>query len=333
MNNFGKLLSKFLTDYIMNECGGSNNTQKSYAITFRLLLNFFKVKYNIKISKLDFDDFSKERILEFLNYLESDRENCVETRNNRLAAIKSFFHYVQINDVRYINLSNDILSIKKKKSHRKIVSYFHEDEWEIFIKYVYKNYDFDIYVLFVALYETAARISELLNVKLIDLNLGEHSTVKLIGKGNKARPTPIDKNTTTIINMYLENDYNDYGEHYLFYSSHGKKYHRTTINKKINTIILKLKKLYPAYFKGEYSPHVIRHSKAMHLVNNGVPLEVVRAFLGHDDITSTQIYATPDEKTKREQLLKNSKTLNVNDKYTDKQKKELEKLIDKIIKM
>lgn len=323
-NRFSKLVQEFLTSHIIQECNYSMNTKMSYSTTFHLLLEFMNEVNNIKPNKIEIESITKEVIIQFLDWLETYRNVSSSTRNQRLACIKSFYKYVQTNELDLFDTCSTILSIKNKKVPTKIISYFTEDETKIIINYLNSCKDLKKLTMICVLYETGARVSEFINIKLSDLNLSENAGITLHGKGNKDRVVPISQELVKLINKYLEEVYNNYDDGYLFYSVQKKKYYRNSINKIITTLVNDLKIKYPNYFKGNYFPHSFRHTKATHLYNNGIPLLYVKDFLGHSTISSTEIYATPDSKKQREEILKNSESIITKNKYSNNKKENLD---------
>ena len=324
MNKFSKLLQSFLIDYIIGECNCSLNTKSSYSTTFYLLIEFLFKKYKIKSNEITFDNLNKEIIIEFLDYLENDRKNSISTRNQRLASLKSFFKYVQYNEPSLFDLCTQILSIKNKKVPNKMISYFSEEEIKIIISHLNKENNLKYLTLLCVLYETGARVSELINIKICDINLSDTASITLDGKRNKIRIVPISNELVKLINKYFKNQYVDYGEGLLLYSKNHKQYSRFGINFIINSLVDKLKLEYPNYFKENYHPHSFRHSKATHLYNNGTPLLYIKDFLGHSTITTTEIYATPDSKKQRELILENAQEIKVKTNYSDNKKETLD---------
>ena len=323
-NRFSKLVQEFLTSYLIGECNYSMNTKSSYSTTFYLLLEFMNEEKNIKPNKIEIELITKEVIIQFLDWLETNRSVSISTRNQRLACLKSFYKYVLSNEPDLFETCSLILSIKNKKVPNKMISYFTENEIKIMINYLNSIKDLKKLTMICVLYETGSRISELINIKLNDLNLSDNASITLYGKGSKTRIVPISQELVKLINKYLKEIYINYGEEYLFYSTHKKKYYRNSINKIINQIVLKLNLKYPEYFKGNYHPHSFRHTKATHLYNNGTPLLYVKEFLGHSTITSTEIYAKPDSKKQREEILKNSETINTKNKYSNNKQDDLD---------
>ena len=205
-----------------------------------------------------------------------------------------------------------------------MISYFSEDEIKIMINYLNNSKDLKKLTMICVLYETGARVSEFINIKLNDLNLSDNASITLYGKGNKTRIVPISQELVKLINKYLKEVYINYGDDYLFCSNYKKRYERFGINYIIKQLVIKLNEIYPNHFKGNYFPHSFRHTKATHLYNNGTPLLYVKDFLGHSTISSTEIYATPDSKKQREEILKNSETINTKNKYSNNKKDDLD---------
>ena len=323
-NRFSKLVQNFLTTYIIGECNYSMNTKASYSTTFHLFLEFMNKKKNIKPNKIEIETITKEVIVQFLDWLETNRNVSLQTWNQRLACIKSFYKYVQSNESELLDTCSLILSIKNKKVPNKIISYFSEDEIRIMINHLNNSKDLKKLTMVCVLYETGARVSEFINIKLNDLNLSDNASITLYGKGNKVRVVPISQELVKLINKYLEEAYINYREDYLFYSNYKKSYERSSINKIIHNFILQLKAEYPNYFNGSYSPHSLRHTKATHLYNNGTPLLYIKNFLGHSTISSTEIYASPDSKKQREEILKNAESIKTKNKYSTNKKENLD---------
>ena len=323
-NRFSKLVQEFLTSYLIGECNYSMNTKSSYSTIFYLLLEFMNKEKNIKPNKIEIESISKEVIIQFLDWLETDRAVSIQTRNQRLACIKSFYKYVQTNEPDLFESCSQILSIKNKKVPNKIISYFTENEIKIMINYLNTIKDLKKITMICVLYETGARVTEFINIKLSDLNLSDNASITLYGKGNKTRVVPISGELVKLINKYLKGAYINYGEDYLFYSTQKKKYYRNSINKIITNLVNGLKIKYPNYFNGSYSPHSLRHTKATHLYNNGTPLLYIKEFLGHSTVSSTEIYATPDSKKQREEILKNSESIKTKNKYSNNKKNDLD---------
>ena len=248
-NRFAILLQKFLTSYIIQECNDSINTKDSYATAFYLFFFFFKEKHQINSFDIKIELINKNTIMEYLNWLEEERGSSIQTRNQRLSAIKSFYKFVQTNEMDLFNTCSQILNIQNKKSPDKIITYFSPDEIKIMINYLNKNNNLKLLTMICVLYETGARVNEFINIKVSDIDLSDNASITLYGKGNKVRIVPISEELVKIIKKYLNIKYIDYGEEYLFYSNRKKKFSRNTINYNIDELVNTLHKLYPYKFK------------------------------------------------------------------------------------
>ena len=190
--NFPYYLSKYLRDYLIVERNLSPNTVKSYKNTFQLLIEYLINIKKFKLIEINFNNITREIIIEFLNYLEESKANTIRTRNQRLAVIKSFYKYCAIDEIHNIDNINKILSIKSKKFTKKVINYLTEEE----LKEIFSSIDTttrigrrDLTIL-TLLYDTGARASEIINLRFEDIHL-EDKYVILTGKGNKQRIVPI----------------------------------------------------------------------------------------------------------------------------------------------
>ena len=318
-------ITSFFGDYLPNILGVSKNTILSYRDTFVLFLDYLEKKKKRKIKELKFENINYDIITDFLLYLENDRKNSISTRNQRLAAIHAFFKFIQKRELSYYELCSSILSITFKKAPQDTISYFSKNELEILIKLpnISKKEGFRDYVLLLTMYETASRVSEIadLTKKQITINKN-YSFITLHGKGNKNRQVPISKNLADILKKYC-NDLSLSEDSYLFYSKFKKQITTKGINYMLNKYVTKAKQLYSDKFAQHYSSHCLRHSKAMHLLEDGVNLIYIRDFLGHSSIKTTEIYAKANPIVKEQEILKHSKAINAKSKYDYEVKEDL----------
>jgi site-specific recombinase XerD len=283
--NFSYYLSHFLKEYLVIERNISPNTIKSYKKTFQLLIEYLVNTKNINLNNINFSSITLEIIIDFLNYLENDRHNSIRTRNQRLAAIKSFYHYCTIEEVENISNIHKILSIKAKKETKKVVNYLTEEELESIFNSIdisTKKGKRDL-VLLSLLYDTAARASEIIQLRLEDIRL-DVGYIILHGKGRKDRIVQIMSKTRELLIQYInEFEIND------------KLFKENSSYELVRYICIKYKNVIP---NKSFTPHVLRHTRAVHLLDHGVPLIYIQELLGHADIATTEIYATVIEKTK-----------------------------------
>lgn len=296
MNNFSKYLNLFFNDYLTMQLNASTNTILSYKYTFKLLLNFLIKEKNINIKDISFKDLNKQNIKDFLNYLEFTKNNSISTRNQRLAALKSFFQYVGIENIEYFNAVQDILNIRMKKNVIKEMDYFTLNELEEF----FKNISTDSrkgrrnLVLLTLLYDSAARISELINLKIRDIKLDNNPTISLLGKGKKYRNVPIMIKTKEMLIKYI-NENNLTESCYLFTNSKNEKLNVRTIQIIISNYNNTSKNI---------TPHSFRRSKAIHLLEAGIDIIYIRDLLGHSSVTTTERYSKASVEYKNKMLSK-----------------------------
>lgn len=285
--DFPYYLSNFLQEYLNIERNFSNNTIISYKKAFQLLVEYLIKKKSFKLKDVTFTNVTREIIIDFLDYLEIEKKNSIRTRNQRLAAIKSFYQYCAIDEIDNIDNIKKILSIHSKKETKKIVDFLTEEE----VKVIFDNIDVSLkkgkrnLTLLVLLYDTAARASEIINLKVNDIHL-EEKYIVLEGKGKKMRIVPIMEQTKILLISYLNSF--DIKSGYLFQNKNNKMNERF-IRDVINACNILEKKI---------SPHTFRHTRAVHLLDKGVNIVYIQELLGHSSINTTMEYAKVIEKSK-----------------------------------
>jgi integrase/recombinase XerD len=304
--DFAKHLTAFLSVYLPSQKNVSKNTVYSYRDTFKLLIKYYQETDNIPAERITMDILSSETVLGFLQWLETERKCSIPTRNQRLAAIHSFFRYVQGEEPSGLYHFQKVISIPIKKAKKNIVEHLTPEALKFLLeqpdKYTARGRR-DLTLMSV-LYDTGARVQELIDIKVCDVILDSPSVVVLNGKGNKTRRVPIMKNTLSLLQSYLsENNLNkQWKDQYSLFSNNQ---HNKLTREGVAYIIAKYVEtarqssmIVPLKVK----PHILRHSKAMHLLQAGINLIYIRDFLGHVDIKTTEIYARTDTETKRKAI-------------------------------
>ena len=295
-------ITQFFIQYLIIQKNLSPNTIKSYRDTFKIMFKYFMEIKNISPSQFKFNDLTKENITLFLDYLENIKKNSILTRNQRLAAIHAFCKYVQMERPEYIHSLQGILDIPLKQTKQKEIGYLIPSAIKILFeqpKLNQKNGLRDLLILSL-LYDTGARVQELIDIKIKDIRLESPSIIKLYGKGSKIREVPIMSNTKKLLNGYIVKNQKSL-EQYLFESSGNKKFTRKGICYIIDKYVESARKVTNS-IPEKVNPHMFRHTKAMHLLQSGVNLIYIRDFLGHSDIKTTEIYAKYDTETKRKAI-------------------------------
>lgn len=307
--DFSKYISDFISRYLPNQKGASSNTIAAYRDTFVLLIKFIQEVKVMKVEKLTLASIGKETILEFLEWIQNERKCSTSTRNLRLAAIHSFYSYLQHESLDYMHECQKILSIKFKKAKKETMNYLSIDGIKLLLQQpdtTTKRGRRDLALLSV-MYDTGSRVQEVIDLTPLSLRLNKPATVKIIGKGNKARLVPmLDAQTDHLKNYLNENRLDEpFANQYpLFYNSRREKLTRAGIKYIIEKYAKSARVENPIIIPEKISCHSLRHSKAMHLLQAGVNLVYIRDILGHVSVVTTEIYARADSKQKREALEK-----------------------------
>lgn len=308
-NDFSKSLTDFLTKYLPAERGMSANTIASYKMTFILLVSFMQEQKEVQAHSLMFKHFTKRCIEQFLNHLETVRKCSPSTRNARLAALHSFFEYVQYEYPEYIDECRCILSIKMKKTKRETINYLSIEGIKLLLEQPDLSTSKGIrdLAMLALMYDTGARVQEIIDLTPSALRLDKHSTIKLIGKGTKARIVPLMEKEIVHLKTYMtRNNLFDSSKNLypVFYNYRKEKLTRAGINHILQYYAGKARGKNASLIPNKISPHSLRHSKAMHLLQAGVNLVYIRDILGHESVTTTELYARVDSKQKREAIEK-----------------------------
>jgi len=294
--DFPKYLSSYLSKYLPGQKNASKNTITSYCDTFKLFLIFCEEEKKMKPEKICISDISKELIVEYLSWLEAKRRCSISTRNQRLAVIHSFFHYVQKESPENLHEIQKILYIPVKKHPKTMVPYLTGNETQILLAQPdpssYEGYR-DM-VLLSVLYDTGSRVQELVDIKIKDVRLTAPAVITLHGKGRKTRTVPIIGKTAVLLEMYL--DKKKYhagiakGDNYLFVNQKQQQLSRWGISYILDKYV-EMARSNPEFLVSfPVTPHVLRHSKSMHLLQSGVNLIYIRDFLGLPGIPGNPSY-------------------------------------------
>lgn len=311
LNQFFTLVHNFFVVHLPQERKCSQNTIRSYRKAMELLLDYIKSTKEIPLSKINLTMIDRNTIYDFLLYLENERNCSVATRNHRLQCIKAFYHYAANEDITATVYWHEIKKVQAAREPQRIVEHMSENA----IKAILAQPDTstvkgrrDMFLM-LFLYKTGARIQELLDIQLRDIQLGQAPRVVLHGKGAKVRSVPLREGVVAhlkeYINLFHANE-SIYSDVYLFYSIHnGQKKRMTEQNarhliSKYGTMARKFCMEVPE----NVHPHLFRHSCAMILYQNGVDLTLISQWLGHAQLKTTLIYAHADTEIKRQAIEK-----------------------------
>jgi site-specific recombinase XerD len=289
--SFAALLEAFFMDRLMKQRQASQHTIASYRDTFRLLLLFLKEQYNIPPSNVTLSDLKAPVIVNFLGYLERQRCNKPRSRNIRLAAIRSFFHYIAFEEPGYADLIQRVLAIPSKKWNRKLVSFLSREETDVMVNA--PNVDTFLgkrdHILLALASQTGLRVSEITNLKCRDVIEGSCVYIHCQGKGRKERSVPLTKSTGKKVITWLRQRQSG-PEDYIFKNSRGKQLSRDGVAYILDKYVVMAQQKCPSLRTKRVSPHVLRHTTAVNLLEGGVDQSVIALWLGHESVETTQIY-------------------------------------------
>lgn len=308
-NDFAKCLMRFFTEYLSAERGVSPNTLRSYGTAFASYLDFMRVKRKVDAEKLALEHMNRKNVLDYLDWLQTDKSSSVSTRNQRLAAIHAFCRYMQYEDVTRLHQWQEILGVKMKKAIKGTVNYLTMDAVKELLAHIPQTTMRgcrDLAMLSL-LYETGARVQELIDLRPVDVCLSKPCYVTLFGKGSKKRLVPIQDAQVSILRKYMEENHllePRMNQRPLFQNGRGGKLTGAGITYILKNYATMARTATEDLIPEKISPHCLRHSKAMHLLQAGVNLVYIRDILGHVSIQTTEVYARADSKQKREALEK-----------------------------
>jgi integrase/recombinase XerD len=304
--SLGSLLQQFFVDRLIQQRHASPCTIAAYRDCFRLLLAFIEQRLGKRPANVILQDLNPTFILEFLEHLEKHRQNSIRTRNARFAAIRAFLQYAATKEPAALAITQSVLSIPLKRFERPLVGFLSREQ----IQAILDAPDADTWsgrrdrVMFSTLYNTGARVSELTHLCIADVSLESSPTVRILGKGRKERLVPLWRSTARQIKCWMKQGKSHGPEQPLFPNRKGGSLTRASVAERLQLAAKKAAAKYPEFTRRRISPHVFRHSIAMHLLQAGVDITVIALWLGHESPATTHIYVEADLAMK-ERALKN----------------------------
>jgi site-specific recombinase XerD len=299
------LVTSFFTRYLAAELNASGNTIQSYRDTFRLFLRYVAKTSQRRVAHLTLSDLTPSAILRFLDYLEQERGNSVATRNARLAALRSFFSYAAGEDPAAALLAHKILAIPFKKGPGRLLGHLSEEELRAILAAPDRTTAKGRrdYLVLALLYDTGARIQELLDLCPSDFRLDRLPWLRITGKGRKQRIVPLLPATAKLVGGYLEETgRSPAATSPLFRNSRGEKLTRSGVSFLLKHYRELAAEVLPTLRRAGISPHSLRHTKAMHLLQAGVSPVTIKDILGHAHLKTLEIYVQADLEMKRRAL-------------------------------
>jgi site-specific recombinase XerD len=304
-NTLATLLQKFFGSHLPIERGLSPHTIQSYRDALVLLLRFIAGQKDCPASTLDLKDLGREEIGSFLVYLEQKRNNCASTRNTRLSAIHSFFQFVAARHPDRLEHVQQILGIPFKKTGSRTTDYLEYDEIQEVLSVIDRSKPKGRrdYALLATMFNTGARVQEILDLRACDLQLTKPFQLRLIGKGRKQRYCPIWPQTAQLLRrLCIEMQIDLKSKVRIFQNCRGTPLSRFGVRYILNKCLENAQASIPSLCSKRLHPHSMRHSTAIALLKSGVDLSTIGQWLGHSDLSTTNRYAAIDLDMKRKAI-------------------------------
>ncbi len=304
---FSYLVTTFFRSHLRTELGLAANTRASYSDCMKLLIHYACKRFSCQPEAIDLNSMTNELVIDFLNDLEQQRGNGPKSRNQRLAAIKTFFHFIARHVPEMAHANERIQAIRLKRTEHLPPPSLTVDE----VTAILGSPDPHTLIgardraLLQLLYNTGARVQELADITLADLRAGSAPSVTLTGKGKKTRTIPLWQETVELINQYVDlRNQEGIETECLFCNARGKALTRFGIGRRVALHASRAVSQCPSLQGRDISPHTFRHTTALHLIEAGNDIAVVKDWLGHADIKTTSLYLEISIERKRKALEK-----------------------------
>ena len=301
--SFASLVQQFFTEYLVNQRALSPCTIASYRDAMMLFLDFAHSHLGKAPTELNLTDIKPELILAFLDYLEQERHNSVRSRNLRLAALRAFLKFASRRDVSSLQVVEQALAVPMKRFERPMLDFLSHEEMLAVLGQPGKTWTSQRdHLLLTMLYNTGARVSEIIGVQVGDVVIAGSACVHLHGKGRKQRSTPLWKSTVQEIRNWLRCNPLLGADSALLPNRNGYAMTRFNVTQRLNIAVTRATEVYGSLSNRRISPHTIRHTTAMSLLQSGVAFSVIALWLGHESTTTTHRYVEANLEMKEKAL-------------------------------
>lgn len=304
--SFPILLESFFTKRLIAQRRASPHTIGSYRDTFRLLLQFAEKRLGKTPSKLTLEDLQAPFLGTFLDDLESARANTTRSRNLRLAAIRSFFRYIALEVPQFSGLIQRVLAIPNKRQPRPLVGFLTRPEIDALLAVPDRNTWLGRrnHTLLLTVIQTGLRLSEITSIRRQDVSLGKGAHIRCEGKGRKERCTPLAKSSVIVLTAWIREQGEDDGTSLLFPTMRGDRLSADAVQHLVRKSAALAQHTCPSLTDKRVTPHVLRHTTAMELLQSGIDRTLIALWLGHESVETTQIYLDANLAIKEEILAK-----------------------------
>ena len=295
----------FFAEHLCQHKRVSPKTITSYRDTFRLLLTFVKEATGKEPSALHIHDLDAPVVLKFLDYLEHQRGNAIRSRNMRLAAIRTFARFLALRDPESLAITTRVLAIPGKRTDKKLIGYLTRPEVEALLAAPDRSCwgGRRDYALLLTLYNSGARVSEATTLQREQVCFGPSTFLQLKGKGRKERTVPLWSQTSQVLQAWFD-ELGKRGDPIAFPSARGRPLSREGVDSLLQKAVRKATTVCPSLSMKRITPHVMRHTTALHLLQSGVDIAVIALWLGHESIETTNVYLEIDLAHKEQALQK-----------------------------
>ncbi len=300
---FSSLLQGFFTDRLLQQRNASPQTIAAYRDTFRLFFEYVEKQHKKSASQFTLNDLTSSLVLDFLQYLECKRKNSTRSRNSRLTALHSFSRYVMLRCPPAANNAHQILSIPMKRFEKPLLGFVSREE----VRTLLTAPDANSWagqrdrIMLAILYNTGARVSEMLGINVADIEIGACSSVRLHGKGRKQRMVPLWKETATLVRQWIQKQ-GLKPDQILLPNRQGRRMTRSNVTERLALAVSTASVVCPSLKGRHITPHTLRHSTAMHMLQSGVDITVIALWLGHASPVTTHGYVEADLAMKQRAL-------------------------------
>lgn len=293
--SFASLVQQFFTEYLVTQRAVSPRTVASYRDALMLFLGFSCQRLKKTATSLKLNDIQPDLILAFLDHLERERHNAVRSRNLRLTALRAFLKFAGRRDVASLHVIEQALAVPMKRFERPMLGFLTREEMLAVLGQPGETWTSQRdHLLLAMLYNTGARVSEIIGVRVADVVLDGGACVHLHGKGRKQRSVPLWHATVAEVRAWLRLNPTLRGDASLLPNREGQAMSRSNVVQRLDLAVARAANQAPSLLKKRVSPHTLRHTTAMHLLQSGVPFNVIALWLGHESTTTTHHYVEAD---------------------------------------
>lgn len=301
--SFALLVQQFFSEYLVAQRAVSPRTVASYRDALMLFLDFASSKLGKPPTRMRLLDIQPDLILAFLDHLEHERHNVVRSRNLRLTALRAFLKFAGRRDVTSLHAVEQALAVPMKRFERPMLGFLTREEMTAVLGQPGASWSSQRdHLLLAMLYNTGARVSEIIGVRVVDIVLDGAACVHLKGKGRKQRSVPLWHTTVVEARAWLRLNPALRGEAALLPNRDGQAMCRSNVTQRLEIAVVRASAQQPSLLKKTVSPHTLRHTTAMRLLQSGVPFNVIALWLGHESATTTHRYVEADLAMKEKAL-------------------------------